>query len=127
MSSMFSWARIGTPAATVPTTGNATGPGSPGNREGPRLKSLFLQKTFPLNRRNVVLHGRRINPEVLPDFPHRRGVLMLGDVVVNEIQNGLLFFRESMPGLIPEHLYGSQATSKRRFLECTRTQREVSD
>ena len=73
---------------------DATRPGSPGNRQGPRLKSLFLQKTFPLNRRNVVLHGRWINPEVLPDFPHRGGVLMLGDVVVNEIQDGLLFFRE---------------------------------
>ena len=73
---------------------DATRAGSPGNRESPRLKSLFLQKTFPLNRRNVVLHRRWVNPEVLADFPHRGGVLMLGDVVVNEIQDGLLFFRE---------------------------------
>jgi hypothetical protein len=65
------------------------------------LKPLFCQVSFSFDRREVVLNGSGVNPELLADFSNRRRVLVLFKVVLNEIQNGLLFLRKHGRGLYP--------------------------
>jgi hypothetical protein len=90
----------------TPDDGDSTGP-AVGGRQRSRLKSLFLQKTFPLNRRNVVLDRRRINIEMPADFADRRWKAVGIRVFIDEIEYRLLSFGKHA-ALISEQVYGSQ-------------------
>ena len=72
----------------------------------PGLKSLFLQITFPFDRRNVVLHRCGINAEVLCDFADRRGEAVGFRVFIDEIENRLLLFGKHVE-TYTEHVYGT--------------------
>lgn len=81
--------------------------GHRGYRKGARPESLFLQKSFPLDCGNVVLHRRGVDPEMPCNFSYGRGVLMRVQKLRDEVQNGLLFCGEHA-GSYTEHAFGSQ-------------------
>src|SRR5215510_5228829 len=77
------------------------------NGQRPRLKSFFLKIAFPFQRRNVVLNRCRINSKMPADFSNGRRKTVALDVLINEVQDGLLSLRQHA-SFIPEQMYGSQ-------------------
>src|SRR4026207_2298530 len=77
-----------------PDDRDAPAPGGRGHGQSPGLELLLFQKTFPFDSRKVVLNRSGIDSEIPADLSDRRGVLVRLKIVLNEIQNRLLFLRK---------------------------------